>query len=262
MPVLSITKTYANGLDLTETDLDNIKNSLETFFNTTKIDSTNVQTGGLIGANLANGTITSTQIATNGIITTNITDLNVTSGKLATNIAIAGSLTIGSGGIVITSSASDVLALALSSTTGGLYLAGSSRAALRSGMTGTSSALAVSVVDSTLATAYPIVVSAVPATNPLLVVRGTYYWSGSAMVIISGEGFTVARTATGRYTVTFTTAFGDVPVVANLGTAICSHATGTTPTTTVYQQLFNGGSTDATGVTVFAGFVAFGQRAA
>lgn len=47
MPTLSITKTYADGNILTEADLDNIRSSIQTFFNTTGIDSSNIQAGGV-----------------------------------------------------------------------------------------------------------------------------------------------------------------------------------------------------------------------
>lgn len=47
MPTLSITKTYADGNILTEADLDAIRTSIQTFFNTTGIDSSNVQAGGI-----------------------------------------------------------------------------------------------------------------------------------------------------------------------------------------------------------------------
>lgn len=47
MPTLTVTKSYADGNILTEADLDNLKTSLETFFNTTKINDTNIQTNGI-----------------------------------------------------------------------------------------------------------------------------------------------------------------------------------------------------------------------
>lgn len=47
MPNLSVTKTYQDGDILTEADLDNIRESIETFFNTTGIDTDNIQAGGV-----------------------------------------------------------------------------------------------------------------------------------------------------------------------------------------------------------------------
>ncbi len=47
MPTLSITKTYADGNILTEADLDNIRTSIQTWANTTKLDDTNLQANGI-----------------------------------------------------------------------------------------------------------------------------------------------------------------------------------------------------------------------
>lgn len=47
MPVFSLTKTYANGNVLTEADLDNLKNSIETALNVTKLDDSNLQADGI-----------------------------------------------------------------------------------------------------------------------------------------------------------------------------------------------------------------------
>lgn len=52
MPTLSIVKTYADGDILTEADLDNIRSSITTWANTTKLDSTNIQTNGISAANI------------------------------------------------------------------------------------------------------------------------------------------------------------------------------------------------------------------
>lgn len=52
MPALSITKTYQDGDILTEADLDNIRESIEEFFNTTGIDSDNIQAGGVAASDI------------------------------------------------------------------------------------------------------------------------------------------------------------------------------------------------------------------
>jgi microcystin-dependent protein len=52
MPALSITKTYQDGDILTEADLDNVRESIENFFNTTGIDSDNVQAGGIAASDI------------------------------------------------------------------------------------------------------------------------------------------------------------------------------------------------------------------
>lgn len=50
MPTLSITKSYADGDILLEADLDAIRTSIQTFFNTTKIDDDNIQNAGITRA--------------------------------------------------------------------------------------------------------------------------------------------------------------------------------------------------------------------
>lgn len=52
MPAASFTKTYSDNNLLTEAMLDALKTSIEAFLNTTKIDSTNIQAGGVSIANL------------------------------------------------------------------------------------------------------------------------------------------------------------------------------------------------------------------
>jgi len=47
MPTFTMTKTYQDGNVLFEADLDNMKNSTETFLNTTKIDDDNIQAAGI-----------------------------------------------------------------------------------------------------------------------------------------------------------------------------------------------------------------------
>lgn len=47
MPTYSTNKTYADGNVLTEQDLDNIKDSIETFLNVTKLDDDNLQDDGI-----------------------------------------------------------------------------------------------------------------------------------------------------------------------------------------------------------------------
>jgi len=50
MPTLSITQSWAANVNPTETDIDNIRDAMLTFINTTKIDDDNVQTGGITGS--------------------------------------------------------------------------------------------------------------------------------------------------------------------------------------------------------------------
>lgn len=58
MPTLTISQLYSDGNVLTAAMLDAICNSLTTFFNTTGVDSANIQTGGVITGNLANNAVT------------------------------------------------------------------------------------------------------------------------------------------------------------------------------------------------------------
>lgn len=62
MPTLTVTKSYQNAHTLNESDLDAIKSSLETFFNTTKIDADNIQDSGITGAKIAAATITADKL--------------------------------------------------------------------------------------------------------------------------------------------------------------------------------------------------------
>lgn len=83
MPTLTLTKSYTNGVLLYEADLDNFKTGMETFLNTTKLDSANVQAGGLTGSNLANNTVTATQLGAGAVTTAIINNNAVTTAKMA-----------------------------------------------------------------------------------------------------------------------------------------------------------------------------------
>jgi len=85
MPTLTVTKNYDDGTVLTESQLDDIKTSLETFFNTTKIDNDNIQTGGVGAASIASSAVTAIKLATDAVETAKIKDANVTAAKLATD---------------------------------------------------------------------------------------------------------------------------------------------------------------------------------
>jgi len=50
MPILVIPKSYRNSKILREQDLDNIRDALLTFFNTTRLDETNLQLTGIIAS--------------------------------------------------------------------------------------------------------------------------------------------------------------------------------------------------------------------
>lgn len=92
MPALTITKTYDDGTAFTESQLDAFKNSIETFVNTTKLDSDNIQSLGIATANLADSAVTAAKIASDAVTTAKILDANVTTAKLADSSVTQGKL--------------------------------------------------------------------------------------------------------------------------------------------------------------------------
>lgn len=95
MPTVDIPKPYNDGDDLTEEQLDECFEYIETLLNTTKLDSDNVQSGGIEESNLAAGSVTESKIGaaavtaakigTNAVTTEKISDANVTAAKLASD---------------------------------------------------------------------------------------------------------------------------------------------------------------------------------
>lgn len=83
MPSISITKNWDDGAVLSESNLDDIKNSIETFLNTTKIDNANIQTGGIATANYAAGSVDAAAIGSSAVTTAKINDGAVTQAKRA-----------------------------------------------------------------------------------------------------------------------------------------------------------------------------------
>ena len=61
MPLLSITKTYADTQILSESDLDNILNSVQSWANGT-IDNVNIAANGILTANIADNAVTAAKI--------------------------------------------------------------------------------------------------------------------------------------------------------------------------------------------------------
>lgn len=104
-----------------------------------------------------------------------------------------------------------------------------------------------------------VIVSNTNATNSLCIIRG--YLGGDGHVI-GGEGFgTASHPGTGQYTITFTTPFGDAPIVTvtPVGDANILGATGI-PTTTSVDIFLYTANTGARVDQQFA-FIAIGQRA-
>lgn len=104
-----------------------------------------------------------------------------------------------------------------------------------------------------------LVVSNTNATNSISIVRGSYFSTGP--VILSGEGFSIARNGIGDVTVTFTTAFGDTPVaVATVGPSISDFIVNVRSIGTTAVRLTvttNSGSGSEANVQ----FIVMGQRA-
>lgn len=67
MPTLTITKSYANNTVLTESQLDDIKTSIEQFINTTKLGADNLQNDSVGSAQVANAAVLTTKIANNAV---------------------------------------------------------------------------------------------------------------------------------------------------------------------------------------------------
>lgn len=82
MPTLTITQSYVADTLLTEAQLDDIKDSIETFFNITKLDEDNIQVGGIISDNLVDGIITDTILEDDAVITAKLVDQSVIKAKL------------------------------------------------------------------------------------------------------------------------------------------------------------------------------------
>ncbi len=83
MPTVSLTKSYEDGTDLTEQQLDDLKDSIETALNTTKLDSSNIQTAGISSDNLATNSVTTAKITSGACTTSKIADDAITADKIA-----------------------------------------------------------------------------------------------------------------------------------------------------------------------------------
>jgi hypothetical protein len=89
MSTLTVTKSYDDTTALTEAQLDSMKSSLETFFNTTKITAGNIQTGSLDGGVvIQNSSITTAMMGSSAIEGDRFEASSLTSGKLITGIAV------------------------------------------------------------------------------------------------------------------------------------------------------------------------------
>lgn len=86
MPTLSVTKSYADAETLTEAMLDEAFESIETFVNTTKLNSSNIQTGGVSEGNLGAGVVTEGKIGPGAVTTNKYAAESLTLSKLAAEV--------------------------------------------------------------------------------------------------------------------------------------------------------------------------------
>lgn len=88
MAVLDISRLYSDGEVLTEAQLDTIRQDIETFFNSTKIDNDNIQNSGLTAsAKLTALSVTQNKFKDEAVTTSKIVDEAVTEDKVASNAA-------------------------------------------------------------------------------------------------------------------------------------------------------------------------------
>lgn len=83
MPTLTVTKNYQDATTLTQTQLDQAMQSIETFVNTTKLDSDNLQDAAVEENNIGTGAVSASKLASDSVTTIKILDSNVTTAKIA-----------------------------------------------------------------------------------------------------------------------------------------------------------------------------------
>lgn len=223
MPTLDITQSYSDTNALTEAQLDAIRTSLQTFINTTGIDEDNIE-------DLA---ITTTLIASSAVETAKIADDAVTAAKIVDNIILPGncgvtiSLQVGTSGPVLK------------------QLSGSTRTV---------------TVGPSGGTQLPMVVSAIPTTRGLKIVKGTLSSDGT---ILAGEGFTVSHSSVlDSYTITFSSAFLTAPTI----TAVPTEAGSRQPhivsvSTTAFElEMYSLNAVAGGGTANGFSFIAIGER--
>ncbi len=81
MSTLTVTKTYDTGVTLTETDLDNVVSSIETWANG-NIGSANIAASGVEATNIAALAVTAAKIASDAVTTSKVLDANITRAKV------------------------------------------------------------------------------------------------------------------------------------------------------------------------------------
>ena len=93
MPTLNIPKNYAALTTPTEAQLDAVKNSIETFFNITKVGADNFSTGSFTSATIADGAITAVQVADISITSTKKSPCNIITSTVASGGTVSATIT-------------------------------------------------------------------------------------------------------------------------------------------------------------------------
>jgi hypothetical protein len=150
-----MTKNWDDGQVLTESQLDDIKNSVETFFNTTKLDSDNIQDGGIDSDAIAALAVTAAKLASSAVETAKINDAAVTVAKLASASKDFAAQFGAANYSIAASVATSALTIALNDAAGSDF--------------STASPLWLSFRSATAATGTPSIVSATSAITDLVV---------------------------------------------------------------------------------------------
>lgn len=177
------------------------------------------------------GSISAPLALANGITASNIANGTITTTQISSTAAILGSQLSASANIVGTQ---------LTSAT----------------LTGTQMSNNINLPGTAVkAGGFNVVTSNTNATLGLAIIRGTVNTSN---VITAGEGFTITRVSTGIYTITWSAAFADIPVV------VASSAGGNSTLATANSASTGGCTIDlfqnATRIDDFFSFIAIGQR--
>lgn len=254
MGTLTVTKTYNDGQVLNESDLDNIKNSIETFFNTTKIDGDNIQTGGVPTAALADSAVTTVKINDLAVTTAKINDLGVTTGKINDLAVTAAKIDA----LAVTTAKIDALAVTAAKiaadavTTAKILDANVTSAKIQSNPA-FSGSFSISGQDTfqTTGSTYTLGSNATDK-NVLFLAHGNPGGRGWRMVAgtvdgstgsgTNGLGFSSTKNGTGDYTITFTvTSSSGNPIVTATGesTSLTHCSIKSLSTSTVTINVYN-----------------------
>lgn len=233
MPTFTTIRNYVKNQTLTQAMLDAAFTSIETFLDTTKLDAANIQSGAITAVLLAAGAVGTAALASNA----------VTSAILSSDASVDGNRAVGTNHIqnsAVTTAKIAAAAITAATLASSLNLPGKTVQENGNNL----------VVSNTNA-----------GTNSLAIIRGSGHWSGTVMIIDSGEGFTLARTGVGFYTITFSSAFLDAPVcIITCGgnTGFCFETSISTTAVNITLQNGSGTNTDSGGGFQF---LIAGQRA-